>query len=56
LKQIIANNNIRSLTIVRMEAPCCSEIENVAKRALRESGKFILWQVVTISTDGKILD
>jgi len=56
LKQIIANNNIRSLTIVRMEVPCCGGIENAAKRALQESGKFIPWQVVTISTDGKILD
>lgn len=56
LTQIIANNNIKSLTIVRMEVPCCGGIENAAKRALQTSGKFIPWQVVTISTDGKILD
>lgn len=56
LKQIISNNNIKSLTIVRMEVPCCGGIENAAKRALQESGKFIPWQVVTISTDGRILD
>lgn len=56
LTQIIANNNIKSVTITRMEVPCCSGIENAAKRALQASGKFIPWRVVTISTDGKILD
>ena len=56
LTQIIANNNIKSIKIVRMEVPCCSGIENAAKRALQASGKFIPWQVITISTNGKILD
>ncbi len=56
LIQIIANNNIRSVKVVRMEVPCCSGIENAVKRALQASGKFIPWQVVTISTDGKILE
>ena len=56
LTAIIANNNIKSLTIVRMEVPCCGGIENAAKRALQASGKFIPWQVVTISTDGNIID
>lgn len=56
LTAIIANNNIKSLTIVRMEVPCCGGIENAAKRALQASGKFIPWQVVTISTDGQILE
>lgn len=56
LTQIIAGNNIKSLTVVRMEVPCCGGIENAAKRALQASGKFIPWQVVTISTDGRILD
>jgi len=56
LTQIIKNNNIKSVTIVRMEVPCCGGIENAAKNALMASGKFIPWQVVTISTDGKILD
>ena len=56
LTQIIANNNIKSVKIVRMEVPCCSGIENAVKRALQASGKFIPWQVVTISTDGRILD
>ena len=56
LTEIIKNNNIKSVTIVRMEVPCCGGIENAVKRALQNSGKFIPWQVVTISTDGKILD
>ena len=56
LTQIIANNNIKSLTIVRMEVPCCGGIENAAKQALQKSGKFIPWQVVTISTDGRIIE
>lgn len=55
LKDIISNNNIKSVTIVRMEVPCCGGIENAAKRALQSSGKFIPWSVVTISTDGRIL-
>ena len=56
LTQIIANNNIKSVTIVRMEVPCCGGIEHAAKNALQESGKFIPWNVMTISTDGRILD
>ena len=55
LTEIIKNNNIKSVTIVRMEVPCCGGIEYAAKRALQASGKFIPWQVVTISTDGEIL-
>ncbi len=56
LTSIIANNNIKSVTIVRMEVPCCGRIEHATKRALQTSGRFIPWRVVTISTDGKILD
>ena len=56
LTAIIANNNIKSVTIVRMEVPCCGGIELAVKKALQASGKFIPWRVVTISTDGKILD
>ena len=56
LTQIIANNNIKSVKIVRMEVPCCGGIENAVKRALQASGKFIPWQVVTVSTDGRILE
>lgn len=56
LTEIITNNDIKSVTIVRMEVPCCGGLEQAAKTALQNSGKFIPWQVVTISTDGKILD
>ena len=56
LKAIIAGNDIKSVTIVRMEVPCCGGLEYAAKKALQESGKFIPWQVVTISIDGKILE
>lgn len=55
LTEIIRNNNIKSVTVVRMEVPCCGGIENAVKNALQASGKFIPWQVVTVSTDGKIL-
>ena len=56
LTQIIQNNNIQSVTIVRMEVPCCGGLESAAKKALHASGKFIPWQVITISIDGKILE
>ena len=56
LTGIIANNDIKSVTIVRMEVPCCGGIEFAAKRAIQASGKFLPWQVVTISTDGRILE
>ena len=56
LTAIIQNNNIQSVTIVRMEVPCCGGLEMAAKKALQNSGKFIPWQVVTISIDGKILE
>lgn len=56
LTEIIRQNDIQSVTIVRMEVPCCGGMEMAAKKALQASGKFIPWQVVTISTDGKILD
>lgn len=55
LTAIITNNDIKSVTVVRMEVPCCGGIENAAKRALQASGKFIPWRIVTISTDGRIL-
>lgn len=56
LTEIIENNDIKSVTIVRMEVPYCGGIENAAKKALQASGKFIPWQVVTISTDGRIIN
>ena len=54
LTAIISNNDIKSVTIVRMEVPCCGGIENAAKRAIQASGKFLPWQVVTVTTDGRI--
>ena len=56
LAEIIAGNDIKSVTVVRMEVPCCGGLEHAARTALQKSGKFIPWQVVTISTDGRILD
>lgn len=55
LTEIIKENDINSVTIVRMEVPCCGGLENAVKTALQNSGKFIPWQVVTLSTEGKIL-
>ena len=54
LAAIIARNDVQSVTIVRMEVPCCGGIENAAKRAIQQSGKFLPWQVVTITADGRI--
>lgn len=56
LTAILKMNSIKSLTVVRMEVPCCGGIENAVKTALQNSGKFIPWQVVTLSTDGRILE
>lgn len=56
LTAIIKNNNIKSVTVARMEVPCCSGIANATINALRASEKMIPWQVVTISTDGKIIE
>ena len=54
LTEILRRNDVRSLTVVRMEVPCCGGIEAAAKNALKASGKFIPWRVVTLSIDGKI--
>ena len=56
LTEILTNNNIKSVTVVRMQVPCCGGIEYAVKTALQRSGKMIPWQVVTLSTDGEILD
>ncbi len=56
LVEIIRNNNIKSVTIVRMEVPCCGGLENAVKRALQDSGKFLPWQVIVISTSGEIVN
>ena len=54
LTEIIRENNIRSVTVVRMEVPCCGGLELAAKKALQQSGKFIPWQVVTVTVDGRL--
>jgi len=56
LTAILANNNIKSVTVVRMEVPCCGGIEQAVKTALRDSGKMIPWRIVTLSADGRALD
>ncbi len=56
LTEILRANRIRSVTVVRMEVPCCGGIELAVKKALQNSGKMIPWSVVTISTDGRILE
>lgn len=56
LTEIIKNNDIKSVTIVRMEVPCCGGLERAGKMALQASGKFIPWNIVTISTDGRIIE
>jgi len=56
LAQIIQNNDIQSVTVVRMVVPCCGGLEFAVKQALQQSGKFIPWQVVTVGIDGTIMD
>ena len=56
LTEIIRSNDIKSVTVLRMEVPCCGGLEHAAITALKNSGKFIPWNVVTFSTDGRILD
>ena len=56
LTEILRQNLIKSLTVVRMEVPCCGGIEQAAVTALKNSGKFLPWQVVTLSTDGRVLE
>ena len=56
LTAIIRDNDIRSVTIARMEVPCCGGLQRAAEEALKNGGKFIPWQVITISRDGRILD
>ena len=55
LTEIIRLNDIKDVTIVRMEVPCCGGIETAVKNALKASGKFIPWQVVTVRTDGSLV-
>ena len=56
LTALLQANDIKSITVLRMEVPCCGGISAAVQRALQASGKMIPWQVVTISTDGTILE
>ena len=56
LTAILQSNDIKSVTIVRMEVPCCGGLEAAAKKALQNSGKFLPWRVVTVSVDGRIIE
>lgn len=56
LTKILQNNHIKGLTVVRMEVPCCGGIEQAVVTALKNSGKFLPWQVITLSSEGRILD
>ena len=56
LTEIIRSNEIKEVTVVRMVVPCCGGIENAVKKALQSSGKFLPWRVVTISTDGTLIE
>ncbi len=56
LTEIIRENDIKSVTVVRMEVPCCGGLEMAVKKALQQSGKFIPWQVVTVTVDGQLVE
>ena len=56
LTAILSQNDIRSVTVLRMEVPCCGGLEQAAVTALKNSGKFIPWQVITLGRDGNIID
>ena len=56
LTEIIKHNNVKSVKVVRMEVPCCGGIENAVKKALMNSNKFIPWQVITLTTDGRVIE
>ena len=56
LTEILKQNDIQSVTVVRMEVPCCGGIENAVKRAMQASGKWIPWNVVTVRIDGTLME
>ena len=56
LTSILKENEIKSVTVVKMEVPCCNGLENAVKTALRNCGKVVQWQGVTVSTDGRVLE
>lgn len=55
LTAILEQNDVKSVTIIRMEVPCCGRIQNAAVTAMKKSGKFIPWQVFTVSVEGEVL-
>ena len=55
LTAILEQNDVKSVTIIRMEVPCCGGIQNAAVTAMKKSGKFIPWQVLTVSVEGEVL-
>ena len=55
LTAILEQNDVKSVTIIRMEVPCCGGIQNAAATAMKKSGKFIPWQVLTVSVEGEVL-
>ncbi|GAB6274133.1 MAG: hypothetical protein STSR0004_09960 [Peptococcaceae bacterium] len=56
LTEIVKAHEIKSITVLHMEVPCCGGIANVVKQALINSGKIIPWWIVTIATGGRIVD
>ncbi|ULQ60721.1 4Fe-4S binding protein [Brucepastera parasyntrophica] len=56
LAEILKNNEIKSITVVRMEVPCCGGIVEAVKKALQKSGKIIPWRIITLSVNGDILE
>ncbi len=56
LTAILSMNDIQSITVVRMEVPCCGGMVQYVKSALQNSGKMIPWHIITISTDGQVID
>ncbi len=54
LTEIIRQNDIRSVSVVRMEVPCCGGLEMAVKKALQASGRLIPWQVTTITVEGTV--
>ena len=56
LAAIFNQNDIKSITVLKMEVPCCGGLKYAVIRALQNWGKMIPWQVVTISKDGQILE
>ncbi|KUG03010.1 ferredoxin 3 fused to putative domain [hydrocarbon metagenome] len=56
LTQILSQHELKSITVLRMEVPCCTGLVNSVKKAIKDSGQIIPWSIVTISTDGRVLE